>query len=199
MIEHEIKLVSCVRQAIKEIKDTDNALSIIKKKVREQAIDPSNVYSLETMLRTTLVAEINGGIERYIDTFFAKESMRIKEREDLLLRLYSSMKEHFLNLQDSIELYSAHSMNDQATSLYYSKLSAFERKLQQVEKQTHASRLLEQLEENLEVTQVENAARISNNDAAEDNHNDLSSSYIIKSQDMSTIVPQRDASYTDIS
>ena len=64
------------------------------------------------MLRTTLVAEINGGIERYIDTFFAKESMRIKEREDLLLRLYSTMKEHFLNLQDSIELYSAHSMND---------------------------------------------------------------------------------------
>ena len=35
VIEHEMKLVSCVRQAIKEIKDTDNALSIIKKKVRE--------------------------------------------------------------------------------------------------------------------------------------------------------------------
>lgn len=98
VIEHEMKLVSCVRQAIKEIKDTDNALSIIKKKVREQAIDPSNIHALETMLRTTLVAEINGGIERYIDTFFAKESMQIKEREDLLLRLYSTMKEHFLNL-----------------------------------------------------------------------------------------------------
>jgi len=123
-----------VRQAIKTIKDADNALSIIKKTVREQAIEHNNVSSLETILRTTLVAEINGGIGRYIDTLFTKENMRIKEREDLLLKLYATMNDHFLNVQDSIELYSVQSMNDQATSLYYSRLSALKRKLQLVEK-----------------------------------------------------------------
>ena len=39
VLSRKDKLVSSVRQAIKDIKDQDNALSIIKKTVREQAID----------------------------------------------------------------------------------------------------------------------------------------------------------------
>ena len=79
------------------------------------------------MLRTTLVAEINGGFQRYINNFFSKESLQIKDREELLLKLYETMKDHFSNVKDSIELYSVHSTLDAATSLYYSKLGALER------------------------------------------------------------------------
>ena len=77
-----------MRQAIKDIKDTDNALSIIRKTVREQAIDEYNVRSLETTLRTTLVTDINGGLYRYLVNFFSEESFEINEREELLLKLY---------------------------------------------------------------------------------------------------------------
>lgn len=43
VITRKDKMVSSVRQAIKDIRDTDNALSIIKKTVKEQAIDSINV------------------------------------------------------------------------------------------------------------------------------------------------------------
>ena len=78
------KTVSAVRQAIKDIKDTDNALSIIRKTVREQAIDEYNVLSLETTLRRTLVTDINGGLQRYLTNFFSDKSFEIVEREELL-------------------------------------------------------------------------------------------------------------------
>ena len=43
VLTHQHKTVSSVRHAIKSIKDQDNELTIIKKAVREQAIDPTNV------------------------------------------------------------------------------------------------------------------------------------------------------------
>ena len=143
--------MSCVRQAIKDIKDTDNALSIIKKTVREQAIDQANVTALETTLRKTLVTEINGGFQRYLINFFSDRSLSIKDREELLLRLYVTMKDHFVNVKDSIELFSKHTTNDSATSMFISKLSALESMLEHVEKKTHASRILAEREEKQEV------------------------------------------------
>lgn len=129
MISKEVKLVSCVRQAIKDIKDTDNALSIIKKTVRESAIDQGNVTALETTLRKTLVTEINGGFQRYLVNFFSDKSLLIKDREELLLKLYVTMKDHFANVKESIDLFSSHSVSDSATSMFLSKLSALERML----------------------------------------------------------------------
>lgn len=151
MISNEVKLVSCVRQAIKDIKDTDNALSIIKKTVREQAIDAGNVYALETTLRKTLVTEINGGFQRYLVNFFSDKSLSIKNREELLLKLYVTIIDHFSNVKESIELFSKHSTSDSATSMFLSKLSALERMLEQVEKKTSANRILAEREEKQEV------------------------------------------------
>jgi len=96
------KLVSSVRQAIKDIKDTDNQLSIIKKTVREQAIDMHNVNMLDNALRLTLVTEINGGFQRYIVNFFSKESLQIEDREELLLKLFGTIKDHLSNVKESI-------------------------------------------------------------------------------------------------
>ena len=75
VINRKDKMVSSVRQAIKDIKDTDNALSIIKKTVKEQAIDSINVQELETTLHKSLVTEINGGFQRYLINFFSDESL----------------------------------------------------------------------------------------------------------------------------
>lgn len=74
--------------------------------MREQAIDQGNVQSLETTLRRTLVTEINGGFKRYLVYFFNEKSMALKEREELLLKLYVTMEEHFVNVKESIDLFS---------------------------------------------------------------------------------------------
>lgn len=58
--------VSCVRQAVKEIQDTDHALLLAKNNVISQAFDEWNVQLLHTALRKTLIADINGGFRRYI-------------------------------------------------------------------------------------------------------------------------------------
>ena len=163
MFSRKHKLVSSVRQAIKDIKDTDNALSIIKKTVTEQAIDQENVYALETTLRKTLVTEINGGFERYLINFFSDKSLSIKDREELLLKLYVTMKDHFTNVKESIDLFSKHSTHDSATSMFYSKLSALERMLSQVEKKTQANRILEEREEKEEIGAVAEIMRYSTN------------------------------------
>ena len=163
ILSRKDKLVSSVRQAIKDIKDTDNALSIIKKTVREQAIDAGNVNELETTLRKTLVTDINGGFQRYLVNFFSDKSLSIKDREELLLKLYVTMQEHFGNVKECIELYSQHSILDSATSMFYSKLSALERMLGQVEKKTQANRRLKEQEDEEEVKQVTDALRMSTN------------------------------------
>ena len=49
---------SAVRQAIKETKDVDNALTIIAKIVKEQAVDQKFVNMLETALHRSLVTEV---------------------------------------------------------------------------------------------------------------------------------------------
>ena len=144
ILDSKNKTVSAVRQAIKDIKDTDNALSIIRKTVREQAIDEYNVRSLETTLRTTLVTDINGGLYRYLVNFFSEESFEINEREELLLKLYQTIKDHFANVKDSIDLFSQHSDHDAATSMFYSKLSALEVALMKVEKKTQAKSRIEE-------------------------------------------------------
>ena len=79
--------------------------------------------------------------------FFSEESWKVQGRDELLLRLYVTMKEHFSNVKESIELFSRHSTHDSATAMFYSKLSALERSLQEVEKKTHASRILQEQEE----------------------------------------------------
>ena len=73
------------------------------------------------------------------------------------------MKEHFSNVKESIELFSRHSTHDSATAMFYSKLSALERSLQEVEKKTHASRILQEQEEKQEEQKVADALRYSTN------------------------------------
>ena len=80
--------MSSVRHAIKSIKDQDNELTIIKKAVREQAIDPNN------------------GFQRYLVNFFSEKSLAIPDRQDLLLTLYTAIEDHFANVRESIELFS---------------------------------------------------------------------------------------------
>ena len=76
--------VSCVRQAVKEIQDTDHALMVCKNNVISQAFDEWNVNLLNTALRKTLIADINGGFKRYIHSFFTEESCAIEGRKELL-------------------------------------------------------------------------------------------------------------------
>ena len=114
-------------------------------------------------MRKTLVTEINGGFQRYLIYFFNEQSLALKEREELLLKLYVTMEEHFANVKESIELFSQHSTADSATSMFYSKLSALERMLCEVEKKTHAKRMIKQAEENKEEIQIQDAIRHSTN------------------------------------
>ena len=72
--------------------------------------------------------------------FFSDKSLSIKDREELLLKLYVTMQEHFGNVKECIELYSQHSIHDSATSMFYSKLSSLERMLGQVGPQERAAR-----------------------------------------------------------
>ena len=109
------------------------------------------MQSLETTLRKTLVTEINGGFKRYLIYFFNEKSLAIKEREELLLKLYVTMEGHFANVKESIELFAQHSTHDSATSMFYSKLTALERMLYEVEKKTHAKRIIRDAEEMKEV------------------------------------------------
>ena len=71
------RVISCVRQAIRAIQETDLALTQAKNNVIQQAIDEWNVQLLHTALRKTLIAEINGGFKRYIQSFFTQESLDI--------------------------------------------------------------------------------------------------------------------------
>ena len=89
--------------------------------------------------------------------------MALKEREELLLKLYVTMEEHFANVKESIELFSQHSTHASATSMFYSKLTALERMLCEVEKKTHAKRMIRQAEENKEVQQIQDVMRYSTN------------------------------------
>ena len=121
------------------------------------------MISLETTLRKTLVTEINGGFSRYLVYFFNEKSLALKEREELLLKLFLTMEEHFGNVKESIELFSQHSTHDSATSMFYSKLTALERMLAEVEKKTHAKRIIREAEENKEQLEISNAMRYSTN------------------------------------
>ena len=94
--------------------------------MREQAIDQGNINDLETTLRKTLVTDINGGFQRYLVNFFSDKSLAIEDREDLLLKLYVTMQEHFKNVKECIDLYSQNSTHDSATSMFYSKIAALE-------------------------------------------------------------------------
>lgn len=109
------------------------------------------MQALETTLRKTLVTEINGGFKRYLVYFLNEKSLAMKERGELLLKLYVTMEEHFANVKESIELFSQHSTHDSATSMFYSKLTALERMLAEVEKKTHAKRTIREAEETKEV------------------------------------------------
>lgn len=73
------------------------------------------------------------------------------------------MEEHFGNVKESIELFSQHSTHDSATSMFYSKLTALERMLAEVEKKTHAKRIIREAEENKEQLEISNAMRYSTN------------------------------------
>ena len=70
----------------------------------------------------------------------------------MLLKLYVTMQDHFGNCKESIDLFSKHSTHDSASAMFYSKMAALERMLQQVEKKTKARAILKQREEEEEVT-----------------------------------------------
>ena len=55
------KKVSSIILAIKDIKETDQQLKEIQRRVTQLALDNENILALKTALRKTLVTEINGG------------------------------------------------------------------------------------------------------------------------------------------
>ena len=73
------------------------------------------------------------------------------------------MEEHFANVKESIEPFSQHSTADSATSMFYSKLSALERMLHEMDKKLHIKRMIKQAEENKEEIQIRDAIRQSTN------------------------------------
>ena len=96
---------------------------VCKNNVISQAFDEWNVNLLNTALRKTLIADINGGFKRYINSFFTEESCAIEGRKKLLYQLFSAIQQHFDNVRSSIHTYSLHNTTDSATAQFYSNLS----------------------------------------------------------------------------
>ena len=67
------------------------------------------------------------------------------------MRLFTTMKDHIGNCKESIELFSKHSTHDSASAMFYSKLSALERMLQQVDKKVKAKASIEDIERKAEM------------------------------------------------
>lgn len=80
------------------------------------AIDYANVQLLETEVRKTLVADINGGFRRIVEKFFTLDNFRIEERQAPLLALYQEIQKHFEELRIAIGVYKMHGTNDKVTA-----------------------------------------------------------------------------------
>ena len=154
VIQQHKKLVSSVRLAINEVKETDIALVRLTTIVKESAINRQNLILLETALRRSLITEINGGFQRYIKNFFLTESIKIPGREELLPQLYLTMVSHFRNVKSAIQVFAIHAASDSASAQFYSKLSSLKRLMHQVEQKVKIMHQFQEKEKQREYSMV---------------------------------------------
>ena len=68
--------------------------------------------------------------------------------------MYVTIKDHFTNVKESIDLYAVSTSHDTATQMFRSKMDTLDRLLQQKEKKTQAIKKIKEREEKKEVKQV---------------------------------------------